>query len=78
MFFCEECRVKKGWPKGYGPGSRGPCEVCKKTANCHDVPSKALPLPPSPPKESPKNPTGIKSIYSMIWDLWAGKWWGNE
>lgn len=47
MFFCEECRVKNGWPTSLGYPfmgvSYGPCEVCKKVGECHDVPSSALP-----------------------------------
>jgi hypothetical protein len=41
MFFCEECREKNGWPKSLFK-SRGPCEVCHKSAVCNDVPSKHL------------------------------------
>ena len=42
MFYCEKCRKKHGWPKGLS-GSHGRCEMCEKTATCHDVPSSALP-----------------------------------
>jgi len=42
MFYCEECRKKNKWPEGFAV-SRGPCEMCGKTATCHDVPSCALP-----------------------------------
>ena len=41
MFFCEECRIERGWPDSISR-SRGPCEVCQKHAVCHNVPSHAL------------------------------------
>jgi hypothetical protein len=44
MFFCEECRVERGWPESFSQ-SQGPCELCKKHAVCHNVPSRALPDP---------------------------------
>jgi hypothetical protein len=36
MFFCDKCRKEKEWPKGL-MRSVGPCEICGKTAECHDV-----------------------------------------
>jgi len=42
MFYCEECRVKHGWPQGISK-SFGPCEMCNKCVECNDVPSSALP-----------------------------------
>ena len=42
MFYCEACRVKRGWPKGLGL-SEGNCEICNRTRKCSDVPSKSLP-----------------------------------
>lgn len=42
MFYCEACRVKRGWPKGLGL-SHGNCEVCSRTRKCSDVPSGSLP-----------------------------------
>lgn len=42
MFYCEECRKKHEWPKSWSI-SRGPCEMCRKVADCFDVPSRALP-----------------------------------
>ena len=46
MFFCEKCRVKNDWPTSMGYPfmgiSYGPCEVCKKVGECHDVPSVGL------------------------------------
>lgn len=44
MFFCEECKKKKGWP-GLIPSSYGRCEICGKGAGCYDVPSRYLPVP---------------------------------
>lgn len=41
MFYCEECRAKNDWPESFFK-SRGPCEMCHKTATCNDVPSKFL------------------------------------
>lgn len=45
MFFCEPCRVKNKWPESW-LRSQGRCEVCRRSRECHDVPSSALPLPP--------------------------------
>lgn len=42
MFFCEKCRVRNKWFTSFGQ-SYGRCEICGKTAECHDVPSKYLP-----------------------------------
>lgn len=44
MFYCEECRQAMRWPESF-MASHGPCEVCEKTADCHEVASKLLPLP---------------------------------
>ena len=41
MFYCEKCREKNQWPESFGR-SRGRCEVCGKTADCHDVASRLL------------------------------------
>jgi len=49
MFFCEACRVKRGWPESLAR-SHGSCEVCGKHAACYDVPSSALPPPKKPSK----------------------------
>lgn len=42
MFFCDNCARKYQWPESYSK-SLGPCEVCKRTGLCNDVPSYALP-----------------------------------
>jgi hypothetical protein len=42
VFFCKECQEKNKWPEGFSR-STGPCEVCGKTADCFDIPSKFLP-----------------------------------
>jgi hypothetical protein len=47
MFYCEPCRLKKGWPSSFGQ-SRGKCEVCGEPAICHDRPSSSLPAPVNP------------------------------
>jgi hypothetical protein len=44
MFYCDACRKRNEWPEGY-MFSRGKCEVCGNVADCHDVPSRALPMP---------------------------------
>lgn len=49
MFFCETCRVEKNWPDSIAK-SHGPCELCRKTADCNDVPSKYLPMPKKDPR----------------------------
>jgi len=56
MFYCDECRKKKGWPEGLR-GSRGRCEVCGDGAVCHDVPSHAIPLPKPVPCKTCGEPT---------------------
>lgn len=47
MLFCEECRVKKNWPRlpGYpqiGWASNVECEICRVHTDCHDIPSSML------------------------------------
>jgi len=44
MFYCNECRVEKGWPQSLAM-SVGKCEVCGQSRHCFSVPSKDLPLP---------------------------------
>jgi hypothetical protein len=41
MFYCKECRDKKGWPVSIFR-SLGNCEVCGEQAACYDIPSKYL------------------------------------
>jgi hypothetical protein len=43
MFYCHPCGKRLGWPAGMA-SSVGPCEVCGKTSECNDVPSKLLPV----------------------------------
>lgn len=45
MFYCDECAKLYGWPIGFCR-SLGPCECCKKTRTCSDVPSSQLPRSP--------------------------------
>jgi len=47
MFYCEKCRVENKYPEAIIK-SYGRCEICEKTADCHDVPSRHLPSPPTP------------------------------
>ena len=44
MFYCENCRVKNLWTRGLRgePTSIGPCESCKITGPCYDVPSNRM------------------------------------
>jgi hypothetical protein len=44
MFYCEDCRKKKGWPERFGT-SYGRCEICGNVAVCYDTPSCDLPYP---------------------------------
>lgn len=45
MFYCEPCGKKSDWPTwDFLPQSRGPCEMCGKSAACFDVPSSSLPV----------------------------------
>lgn len=48
MFFCEECRVSRNWPKGI-VNAFGRCEICEATKECYDIPSRHLPEPPPKP-----------------------------
>jgi len=47
MLYCEECRIKRGWPEGFTSTTRS-CELCGKTHVCHERPSRSLPAPPKP------------------------------
>jgi hypothetical protein len=47
MLFCEDCRIKKQWPRSAGfpftgtkPNAK--CEVCGKSGDCHDIPASKL------------------------------------
>lgn len=47
MIFCEDCRVKKKWPRAagfpyIGIKQNGTCEICKKHDDCHDIPASKL------------------------------------
>ena len=42
MFYCEECRAEKNWPKSLAR-SFGRCELCHKEAECYHTPSRDLP-----------------------------------
>lgn len=44
MFYCEPCRKDRDWPKSLAM-SVGPCEICKKDAECYDRKASTLPLP---------------------------------
>jgi len=44
MFYCKECQKERNWPESMLI-SFGPCEICNKTGECYDVPSKYLPMP---------------------------------
>ena len=44
MFYCDECARRKRWPETVTT-SRGPCEICGRTAVCNEMPSRLLPLP---------------------------------
>lgn len=43
MFYCEECGNKRGWPTWMTGRSGGACELCRRHADCLDVPSDGLP-----------------------------------
>lgn len=51
MFYCEKCRVERGWPESFGK-SHGPCEICHTVAVCNDIPSRALPEPKRKPEST--------------------------
>lgn len=41
MFYCDSCAKKRNWPESWFR-SKGPCEVCGKTAVCYEVSSAIL------------------------------------
>jgi hypothetical protein len=57
MFYCDPCAKPRDWPLTGGM-SYGPCEVCGTVAQCNDVPSGALPLPPGVEPIPPRDTTG--------------------
>lgn len=65
MFYCKDCREKNAWPEGLGR-SYGRCEVCGKTAECSDVPSKYLPEAPKK-AEDPENDLASQVRY-LEWE----------
>jgi hypothetical protein len=69
VFYCEPCRVKRGWRKGFGAPlfgmSYGPCEVCQAVGECHDVPSRALPSNAGK-HAAPKPPAKIHAAASNV------------
>lgn len=44
MFYCDRCAHRRGWRRTIFR-STGPCELCQRTQDCSDMPSKFLPLP---------------------------------
>lgn len=63
MFYCEPCRVEYDWPSNVlGPNSRGSCEMCGKTADCHDVPSQHLTYP-----KVRQVPEGVRRATITAW-----------
>lgn len=65
MFFCEPCRKKEDWPESLLL-SKGRCEICKKTAICHDVKSSDLPKPPPPPLDGHQEATNVDKIINHL------------
>lgn len=49
MFYCNHCAHRRGWPQNTMLRSYGSCELCRRRANCNDVPSSYLPVPTPPP-----------------------------
>jgi hypothetical protein len=68
MFYCDKCRIKRGWPESPFFRSLGPCELCGTVAPCNDVSSSRLPPPSSKPqkkgkaKNKAKNNIGLPDI----------------
>lgn len=48
MYYCDDCRKKRGWPESFFSKSTGRCELCGNSAVCNDISSSQLP----PAKES--------------------------
>jgi hypothetical protein len=47
MYYCEDCRIKKRWPRSAafpyaGVQADANCEVCNKHGDCHDLPASRL------------------------------------
>lgn len=42
MFICDECLERRFTNEPHIHKSVGPCEVCKQTAPCNDIPSRYL------------------------------------
>ncbi len=50
IYYCEECRKKKGLPVGkINFATVGPCCFCKTYGDCHEVSEDVIPKP-KPPK----------------------------
>ena len=58
MLYCDSCRKAADWPIS-GAKSVGPCEVCGKTRECYDVPSRLLPSV----ELKPKPELAVRYIY---------------
>ena len=41
MFYCDECRTARDYPESFSK-SKGKCEICGRTALCHDKPVKEI------------------------------------
>lgn len=59
MFYCDDCRVKHGWPESLSV-SAGKCEVCGKRGVCYDLSlssgGSSTPSVSSCPSSVPPNP----------------------
>lgn len=68
MFYCDECRVKHRLPESPGflfMASMGPCEYCKKTRACHDVPSSSLP-DAQPQRKNTNMNDAMETTFALI------------
>lgn len=71
MFYCNACAEQRGWPQT-GFTSYGLCEICEKTCECNDRPSRLLPPPKTPfvklTQPEPKEPDRVEMLYTMTAD----------
>jgi len=74
MFYCEECRKDRDWPKSITT-SFGSCEICGETRICWDVASYLLPLPKVP---DPKLTKSELKFLDILMSAWVRGWYAGR
>lgn len=67
MFFCDDCKVKKGYPGSFFT-SVGKCEICGEVKLCNEVPSSRLSKPPSKEEFVKKNEDKFRVLNKLFPD----------